>query len=174
MSRGRSIYGYTHHRQPWDFYRTPRPATQALLDRERFQGYILEPAAGDGAIVEVLEQGGYKVLSSDIRTGTDFLVSHRIVDNLVTNPPYRVAHEFVSHAKRVALKKIAMLLRLDFLHGSGRYELFQDRNFPLARVYVFSRRLQFSPDNTGSPMMSHAWFVWDRSCHGSPRLGWIA
>ena len=52
-------------REKDDFYPTPIEATQALLDREKFTGNVLEPACGDGAMSKVLINNGYQVISSD-------------------------------------------------------------------------------------------------------------
>lgn len=43
-----------------DFYPTPTWATVALLDKEKFDGEITEPACGDGAISKVFENNGFK------------------------------------------------------------------------------------------------------------------
>jgi hypothetical protein len=158
-------------RRPLDFSPTPPHATQALLDRERFTGLILEPACGDGAIVRVLHGQGYDVQATDLAGGQNFLDRTETVPNVVTNPPYRHSLEFVLHAKRVATRKIAMLLPVEFLHGRTRYELFQDRRFPFKAVYVFSSRLRFGTETDAT--VGHAWYVWDRGRKGEPTLRWI-
>ena len=62
-----------------DFFPTPRWATFALIDNEKFKGDIWECACGDGAMSRVLEETGCSVLSSDLyergygETGVDFL-----------------------------------------------------------------------------------------------------
>lgn len=158
-------------RHPDDFYPTPPHATQALLEREQFRGVVLEPACGDGAIVRVLEKNGYKVEASDLRDGQDFFQRGAPVANIITNPPYRQHLEFVIHAKQIAIKKIAMLLPLEFLHGTSRYALFMDKRFPLKVVYIFSFRLCFGTETPAT--VSHAWYVWERGYRGEPCLGWI-
>ena len=93
----------TQTRQKDDFYPTPPEATEALLDNERFDSVVWEPAAGDGAIAEVMTKHGYNVVASDLndygycKAGTDFLMEtklpevHRPVTSLITNPPYKRA-----------------------------------------------------------------------------------
>jgi hypothetical protein len=154
-----------------DFYPTPPHATQALLERERFTGQILEPAAGDGAIVKVLRKYGYAVEAGDLLTGLDFFDCKGRIANVVTNPPYSRHLDFILHAKKLATGKIAMLLPVEFLHGGTRYELFQDRRFPLKVVYVFSSRLRFGSETHAT--VGHAWYVWDRRHKGEPTLRWI-
>lgn len=158
-------------RQPDDFYPTPPHATAALLGRERFTGPVLEPACGDGAMVRVLRKHGCTVEAADLLYGQDFLLRSGRTANVITNPPFRLAQEFVAHAKAIATRKVAMLLPVEFLHGVTRYELFQDRGFPLKIVYVFAARLCFGMDRPAA--VAHAWYVWDRSYRGEPRIGWI-
>jgi hypothetical protein len=158
-------------RRPLDFYPTPPHATQALVDRERFMGLVLEPACGDGAIVRVLRKQGYDGQAADLLGGQNFFDRTEMVPNIITNPPYRHSLEFVLHAKRITTRKTAMLLPVEFLHGGTRYELFQDGRFPLKVVYVFSSRLRFGTETDAT--VGHAWYVWDRGHKGEPTLRWI-
>jgi hypothetical protein len=150
---------------------TPPHATQALLARERFTGLILEPACGDGAIVRVLRKYGYDVEASDLLDGQDFFDQQEKVANIVTNPLYRHSLDFIIHAKKIATRRIAMLLPGEFLHGATRYELFRDRRFPLKLVYVFSSRLCLGSETHAT--VGHALYVWDRKHKGEPNLAWI-
>ena len=76
-----------------DFFPTPRWATFALIDNEKFKGDIWESACGDGSMSKVLEQTGCKVRSTDLfergygEAGHDFLKATRRAGNIVTNPP---------------------------------------------------------------------------------------
>ena len=63
-----------------DFHPTPEHVTEALIARERFQGLILEPASGDGAIIRVFRKAGYTVTGTDIVNGTDFLKTQEAGD----------------------------------------------------------------------------------------------
>ena len=49
-----------------DLYETPPCATEALLRVERLPHWCWEPAAGRGAIVNVLRDHGHAVIASDI------------------------------------------------------------------------------------------------------------
>ena len=99
-----------------DFFRTPRWATFALADNEKFQGDIWECACGDGAMSRVFEEAGYQVFSSDLYqrgyggSGIDFLAPQRSADNIITNPPYNCAEGFVAsgikHAKRKFARRV--------------------------------------------------------------------
>lgn len=181
---GRSdVDGYS--RQKDDFYPTPSRAIESLLKVETFDGDIWEPACGDGAISNVLEAAGYRVVSSDLvdrgygETGIDFLMEwHPRAPNIITNPPFKLAVPFVRKSLELYSGKIAMLLKIAFLEGVGRAELFATS--PLARVHVFSQRLAFVPGGTaearkldGGGMMAFAWFVWQHGYEGRPTIGWL-
>src|SRR5262249_30882466 len=49
-----------------DLYETPHVATRALLTVERLPHHVWEPAAGRGAIAEVLRAHGHQVIASDL------------------------------------------------------------------------------------------------------------
>ena len=57
---------HRHVERGQDLYETPPCATEALLQVERLPHWIWEPAAGRGAIVNVLRDHGHAVIASDI------------------------------------------------------------------------------------------------------------
>jgi hypothetical protein len=164
-----------------DFFPTPPWATRALLMSEQFSGDIWEPACGDGAMAEVLSATGLPVTATDLydhgygETGVDFLTTNRNACNIITNPPYNSAEGFLHHALDCAGIKVALLLRLAFLEGSGRQRsIFKEK--PPARVWVFSERVTFYPKGAkvaGSGTTAYAWFVWDRFASGPTELRWL-
>lgn len=164
-----------------DFYPTPPWATYALMENEEFAGGIWESACGDGAMSSVLESSGSTVRSSDLfdrgfgECGVDFLTATERHENIVTNPPYNLAEEFVRVGLLKAKKKLALLLRLAFLEGAGRQKGIFSTS-PPSRVWVFSERITFYPKNAkrqGSGTTAYAWFVWDRDHIGSTQLLWV-
>lgn len=169
--------------EPHDYYATEPRATELLLQNEIFQGPIWEPACGEGHISKVLWDCLYEVYSSDLiqrgfgDAGVDFL--SRPFDSwdgdIITNPPYKYAKEFVEEALRVVTPghKVAMFLKLTFLEGQARRELF--RLYPPRTVYVSSARLQCGKngDFSGGSMVAYAWFVWEKGYTGPTYLKWI-
>src|SRR5260370_29670878 len=109
-----------------DFCPTPRWATFALIENERFDGEIWESACGDGTMSRVLEETGQPVRSSDLyergfgEAGIDFLTPRSTADNIVTNPPYNCAEGFVAIGIKFAKRKFSLLLRLAFLDCANR------------------------------------------------------
>lgn len=179
------------NRETHDFYPTWPAATQALLSVEQFDGGIWEPACGDGAMSRVLGAAGYEVVSTDLidrgygEAGLDFLMEWTArAANIVTNPPFRWAMEFVDRALMltdaqrtgVAGGKVALFLRLAFLEGVERGRWFPST--PLARVWIMSRRVPIArgrmvQDGDGHGVIAFAWFVWEHGHSGAPELGWL-
>jgi|ERR1039457_4972502 hypothetical protein len=177
MNRAQQIIGDGKNRKENDFYATPPYAVQALLDKEQFIGNILEPACGEGHISKVLINNNYKVDSFDLidrgyGAKQDFLTYTGFCDNIITNPPFTLALEFVLKAKEVSKNKFALLLKTQFLEGIKRQPMFLDEKFPLKKVLVFSKRLTFGEKQTGG-MLSFSWFLWQKDWEDKPYMDWI-
>lgn len=176
-----------------DLYETPPEAVRALLRAEPFfdaERQIWEPAAGRGAIVNVLCHAGHYVHASDLvdygswdgeygecEFGVDFLLETRApigCEAIVMNPPYKLADQFVRHAITL-VPKVYALLRLAFLEGTRRSDLVDGT---LSRVYVFRNRLpRMHRDGwTGSRATStiaFGWFVFEQGHTGPVQLSRI-
>ena len=183
-NKGLSIVGSSRNngeREVDDFYPTPPHAVEELLKREEFSGSVWECACGEGDISKVFVEHGFDVISTDLinrgyGTQEDFLTSDRIADNIVTNPPYKLALNFVLKAKKNGNNKIAMFLKTVWLESEARYEMFQDKEFPLKTVYQFSKRVTLYKGGIkmkNSGMIAYAWYVWDRNYVGEPTIKWI-
>lgn len=167
-----------------DFYATDPNAVSLLLYLETFQHRIWEPAAGQGHISKVLEANGFEVRSTDLvdrgygQGGVDFLAQTEKWDgDVITNPPYAHAHEFVLKALALTAPgaKIAMFLKLQFLEGQERRELF--RKHPPKTVWVSSARLACAKNGEfpvkGSSAVAFAWFIWEVGYKGPTTLKWF-
>jgi hypothetical protein len=164
-----------------DFFPTPEWATYALIENEKFEGEILEPACGDGAMARVLQTTGCNVIATDLfdrgygEPGHDFLKIASNFDNIVTNPPYNAAEGFVKSGVAHAERKFALLLRLAFLEGANRARTIF-RYKPPSRVWVFSERITFYPAGAlqaGTGTTAYAWFVWDKAASVATELKWF-
>ena len=184
-----STLGASNHssedRQEDDFYATDPKAVEALLKVEKFTPYILEPACGMGHISHTLEQAGYEVISQDkvyrgygLKEPKDFFEIEKTMKmDIVTNPPYKYAAEFVEHALDIVDEgsKVAMFLKLTFLESIKRLKLF--KKYPPQTVYVFSKRQvcakngDFDAANTAA--VAYAWFVWKKGFTGDPVIKWL-
>lgn len=192
------ILGATNHsqneRECDDYYATDPKAIDKLLTVEPLHTRIWECACGGGHLSERLTEEGFYVYSSDIvdrgykrlTTIKDFLKAKTPpfdgLYDIVTNPPYKQAKEFVLKALELLPKggKCCMLLRLQFLEGKARYEeIF--RETPPRRVYVFTERLQCAKSGdferlkaAGGSAVAFAWFVWIKGCENkTTTIDWI-
>lgn len=120
-----------------DFYATSPEAAHLLLKEEKFKPYIWECACGAGHLAKVFKLYGYNVYATDIiyhgygLPGIDFLKVKRedavlTHTDIITNPPYSLAKEFVEHGLELLPDggKLAMFLKLTFLESKSRKELF--------------------------------------------------
>lgn len=186
-------YNAGSNREKNDFYATTPNAAQSLFDVEKFHGALWEPACGDGAICKIAEQNGYEVTASDLvdrgygDTGHDFLMQWQPrAPNIVTNPPFKLATPFVLHALHMVRKfpgdpigrKVAMLLKIPYLEGVERAEVFDNAGF--ARLYVFRRRVSFLRGGTEAVtmngkggMIAYGWFVWEIGYTAAPTIHWL-
>ena len=160
-----------------DFYPTPSIATLKLLEKEKFEGDIWECACGDGAISKILTSQGHFVFNSDIvdRGFNDetinFLETNRKINNIITNPPFKLSLEFALHGLKSVSNKLVLFQKLVFLEGIKRKrELFSLNK--LKNIYVISNRLKFKGYKTGG-LMCFAWFVFDVNYNGKPTIDWI-
>ena len=139
----RSIYatlGASNHveeeREEHDFYATNPVAMELLLELESFDKNIWEPAAGQKHLSNVLESHGHNVRSSDLIVRTEgveqldfFNTNEKWDGDIITNPPYKYAQEFVEHSMELIPdgKKVAMYLKIQFLEGIKRRKMFKNR-----------------------------------------------
>lgn len=176
-------------REENDFYATPPIATEKLLSIFNLNKNItiLEPCCGKGHISKILEKNNYKVISHDLyyrgygKGGIDFLkeTKENIDVNIVTNPPYKYAQEFVEKSLKYVKEGnyVIMFLKLTFLEGSKRYNLF--KSFPPKYIYIFSDRVNsslggdFSKDSQTGGAVCYAWYIWEKGFKNKPTIDWI-
>ena len=182
---GARVYA-KEEREENDYYATEPVAVSLLLGVERFSPMIWECACGEGHISRELERAGYHVYSSDlIDRGygmvQDFLQEETPPSNdidIVTNPPYSKAKEFVDHAMQIIEDghKVAMFLKLQFLESKSRLQLF--KKWPIKTVYVSVKRLRCAKNGdfkkyAKSNAVCYAWFVWQKGYAGATEIKWI-
>ena len=179
-------------RNPKDFYQTPYSITAALIKAEKLDllsgKQFLEPCMGSGAITDVLSGNlhtgsfilGYDLFHSKPEYCIDFMEEKSKFNIIVTNPPFSKAYQFIKKAKEVATEKICFLLPVNYLHGETRFnDIWKDREFPLARVHIFTRYpiLSDSVRSDGkykTGMIVYAWYVWEKGYNGKPEINWIS
>lgn len=173
-----------HERGDCDYYATEPIAVDWLCKLEHFTSPILEPACGEGHISKRLIAHGYEVVSRDIVDRgfgevKDFLFfnNEKWKGDIITNPPYALAQEFVEQALDMISqgRKVAMFLKLTFLEGQSRATLF--KKAPPIRIWVSRSRLKCAIngdfESIGSSATAYAWFVWEKGFKGHPEIRWF-
>lgn len=177
-----------------DNFPTPKWATRALMEEVLRAGpdfrklTCWEPACGQGFMGTVLEEYFGEVRSSDIHDYGrgevhDYLASglfgsgeaEPFYDWVITNPPFRLAEEFILQSLGRVRGGVAMLVRTVFLESVGRYErLFKPH--PPTYCAQFTERVPMVKgrvDPKASTATGYCWIVWQKPLAGSSRLRWI-
>jgi len=174
-------------RDALDDFPTPPWATRALLERLGHLGGLTcrEPAANRGHMVRPLREVFGQVDAFDVHDyGAGFAVRDYlgwdpvdVVDWTITNPPFRLAEQFIGQALNTSRRGVAVIVRSAFLEGVARH----DRLFsvqPPTHVLQFAERVvmhrgRLAPE--GSTATAYCWLVWRRGvAEGPTRLEWIA
>lgn len=178
-------------RSPYDFYPTPKYAIEALMDTlSRYNinlgDKILEPCAGDGALLKSLWHPGAKIQAYDIDEshlpqlrehmddgdiicyGTKDILTltqkeFDAFDAIVTNPPFSITQEILEHLLSLRAKSawgsnmhIIILQRLGFLGSQKRHDFWN--KYPPDAVWALSKRPSFT--GTGTDAHEYGWFIW--------------
>lgn len=178
-------------RQNDDYYATDPKALKIFLDSIKNDGIILhkniwECSCGEGHLSRVLEEQGYITINTDIVDRgynnnfkqLDFLKINTIFDgDILTNPPYKYAKEFVEHSLELIKDGYycVMFLKIQFLEGQSRLKLFKKN--PPKYVYVNSARqicaMNGRFDKYKSTAICYCWFVWQKGFKGESVIRWI-
>ena len=168
-----------------DYYATDPAAIDYLLEGGATLSHNLwECACGEGHLSKKLSALGYDVKSTDLiyrgfgEGGVDFLQCSSGFDgDIITNPPYKFASDFVTHALALVNSgnKVFMFLKLQFLEGKSRRALFDSKQ--LKAVYVSSSRIKCAKnggfEDISSSAVAYAWFEFEKGFCGDPVIKWI-
>lgn len=160
-----------------DDFPTPPWATRALCEWlyhdigasiERWT--VREPAANRGHMVKPLAEYFRSVEASDVHDyGAGYPVQDYLfgdyppmVDFTCTNPPFRLAEQFIDRMSFTSEFGFAVIVRTAFLESVGRYERLFRRN-PPSHVLQFAERVvmhkgRLAPE--GSTATAYCWLVW--------------
>jgi hypothetical protein len=169
--------------QPW--------GTRALVEHVIMPmllpvGPVWEPACNRGFMARPLAEYFNRVLATDVhhygwsgqQRVEDFLfpslVAEMNIEWVITNPPFRLAEQFIAKARDVARVGCAMLVRTSFLEGVGRYQRLFSVNPPTITAQFVERlpMVKGRVDRKASTATSYAWLVWVRGVERQP-FQWI-
>lgn len=174
-------------RAEYDYYATDPIAGKLLLEVEPQLNNIWECACGEGHLAKVFDEAGKLSKATDlINRGygsvEDFLLNTEPYHNgdIVTNPPFKYAQEFVENAiARVDEgRKVCMFLKVLFLESKSRKELFT--KYPPKTIYISSSRINCAKcakggdfDKYTTKAIAYAWYVWLKGYEGETVVKWI-
>lgn len=165
-----------------DLYQTPYSVTAQYLPylgelcvKEYGVKKVWEPAAGtDQTIYETLLQMFKKkdVLATDILDGVDFLKwedSYYCPDLIITNPPFRLANEFLLQAFTWEPEFVAFLMPTTYLQGLYRYDnIYNNSGYGLRSLHTYIRYIAMSEyvredgKYSAESMQCYSWFLFQK------------
>lgn len=178
-------------REKNDFYSTDPNSLEIFLKALKRDGFYLhnkiwECACGMGHLSEVLKKHKYSVYSSDLfdrgyndaTYNKNFLKCEKLSNyDILTNPPYKYALDFVEHALKILDDGFycIMYLKIQFVESKSRRKLFEEN--PPKYIYVNSERQQCfingDMSNKYSSASCYCWFIWEKGYNGETILKWI-
>ena len=176
-----------------DDFPTPPWATRALCEylinpwdepRTFSTQTAREPAANRGHMVRPLREYFGNVEASDIHDyGADFEVKDYLfgpppppVDWTITNPPFRLAQQFIERGLQTSNSGVAVLVRSAFLEGKARYQGLFSKHRPRL-VLQFTERVVIHKGKlsaNGSTATAYSWVVFLKERQQETVFDWIA
>lgn len=181
-------------RDSLDDFPTPLWATRAFVEHVLIGGgwrreqlarmACREPACNRGYMARALIEYFASVDVSDVHDYgyarlADFLFPTPLkkVDWTITNPPFRLAEQFIHRALETSRVGVAMLVRSSFIESEGRYRgLFSTRPPAIFAPYVERvPMVKGRLDRDASTATSYSWLVWSNEPHHAGRtiVRWI-
>jgi hypothetical protein len=198
MSQNTSNAVMQRRREPKDSlddFPTPPWATRAVMEHILEPEFGLmrpmtcwEPACNRGYMARPLAEYFGRVHTSDIEDygwegmdrETDFLFpgSETVlgdVDWIITNPPFRLAEQFIHRALTIAREGVAIIQRNAFAEGDDRYKtIFQPRRPAIIAQHVERVPMQKGTCyDTSETATAYSWFIWTREPSPFTRFEWI-
>lgn len=193
-----------------DYFATPPWATRALTDWLVRRAELLhlmtawDPACGEGYMARPLGEAFDRVRATDVadyratwhgqEAVDDFLLPGTVpgADWIITNPPFRLAAQFIHRTLLLAGAGVAVLVRSSFTEGAERFHsLF--RKTPPTDILQFAERVVMTKGRPQDPNIAvphpktgklrkpssataYCWLVWRKPFPEfglEPTYGWI-
>lgn len=173
-----------------DWYVEPFECSRALFQTETFQGPIWDPACGFGRIVTQARSLGLEAYGSDIVSRSEFceftadffdMGTVPTFTNIVTNPPFGRAEEFVRKSIELIPEggKVGAILPIVWLAGFSSKRDWLPVS-PLKKVYPISPRPSMPPGRViaegirpGNGTKDFCWLVWQRGYTGQAEVEFL-
>ena len=167
-----------------DYYATDPIAAHLLLEVEPELYNIWECACGEGHLAKVFDNKNKLNKATDLIDRGYGAIENFLYCNepyhagdIITNPPYKYAKEFVEHALDLIDegRYVCMFLKVLFLESRSRKQLFQQ--YPPKTIYISSSRINCAKNGDfnlyTSSAIAYAWFVWQKGYNSEAIIKWI-
>lgn len=161
-------------RKERDFYPTPSSAVKALLPHLNSNTVFEEPCAGNGALIDHLEDAGHYChyacdltpLRGDIHTFDAMKIKRTMATDFITNPPWPLPNRRGEPTLSMALhlsniRPTWMLLSSDVAHNVYFSQLAK-RCVKIVSV----GRVKWIPDSDGPGKDNCSWYLFDANHEG--------
>ena len=176
--------GHLWPRDPDDWYVEPEWISERLFEVETFKGEVFDPACGIGRILDAAAAAGLRTRGADIvdrrarhrfQQGDFLTAPHSKAENVVVNPPFRLAREFALKALEIATRKVAIVFPTARLNAATWLA-----STPLSNVLFISPRPSMPPGTAilsgakpGGGRSDFCWLVWERDHRGTATVSWL-
>ena len=157
----------TFERRPQDAYDTPKEAVEPLIPHLPYGAQFAEPCAGNGALVEALEDCNMSCVdAADIRPRASWIVwrdameepfANNSADWIITNPPWTraILHPMIERFSD--LRPTWLLFDADWMHTRQSTPY-----LPRLRKIVSVGRVKWIPDSPHTGKDNCAWYLFTR------------
>jgi hypothetical protein len=152
-----------------------------LFEVETFVGAVHDPACGMGRIVAAARAHGHEATGADLVDRGfgfpvgDFALTMVPVANIVVNPPFAIARQFVEHALELAERKVAVVFPTARLNAARWLQ-----DLPLRRIWLLTPRPSMPPgeaimrgERAAGGKSDFTWLVFEQGFEGEPSIGWL-
>jgi hypothetical protein len=179
-----------------DLYTTSKESLQLLWENAprilQRATTVVDNSFGLGDITRFFKDKGKKVRGMDLVNYGDEYAAH--LDSveygdfldatphklstetvMVFNPPFTLTYEFVNKSLQLC-DNLFMFNRLNTLESIKRAEKFKSKEWPLKKVYIFSRRVSCPKGTDYEPSpnaTAYAWYEFEVGYEGEPTICWI-
>lgn len=142
-----------------DNFQTEPSALDCLIPYLKGGSTVWEPACGNGNLVKKLQQEGFYVFPTDIKSGTDFLTYNSPgEDYIITNPPFSLKEEFLGRCYQIG-KPFALLMPITTFDSVQRRKMMAQYG---CEIIFPEKRINFETPNhernVAAGKRTNSWF----------------
>lgn len=119
-----------------DVFYTPRSLTKQVIEYFNPTGLLLEPYAGEGAFLDYMNGSDY----CEISEGKDYFEYNKQVDWEITNPPFSLIRQGLTHSTTLGHKNIVWVAPISNVLGlKARMNILRNNGYAIKEVIMIER-----------------------------------